>query len=115
MQMTRFAPSTMTATVTATRPSGRTPKLKRADQVIKSLGKQFVDLGNNACEFSAVKVPLHQIHDILNQQVSLYLHDCGRIRPDKQNKKVVARITFRSIVILVKFDVVKRNFNGCTG
>jgi hypothetical protein len=65
---------------------------------------------NNATEFRAIKVTLHETHDILDQQIALRLHDGRRIGADKHNEKVVSRFGTARFIIVFKLGVVESDF-----
>ena len=76
MQMARPATSAAAA-VPACRPTGAArglANLQRVDQGIEALREELVDLCHHATELGAVEMPLHHVHDILHQQVTLHLH-----------------------------------------
>jgi hypothetical protein len=60
------------------------------NQRVKALGKQFVNFGDHATQLGAVKMTLHHVDQILNQQVSLHLHDRSRIGAHKKHQKIIA-------------------------
>ena len=58
---------------------------------------------------------LHQIDQILHQQIALHLHDGRRRRTYKQHQEIVTRIAALLLVFFVELSVIKSNFQRGTG
>jgi len=91
MQVARFSPAPVTPTRTA---SGWFPELKGAHEVIKALTEKLVNFSDNAAQLGAIKMALHHVDDILDQQITLHLHDGCRVWPDEEHDKIIARFFF---------------------
>ena len=105
----------MTAAATAALPFGRLADFKRTDQGLETLGEKFVHLGDNFGQLRSLKVALHQIDQVLHQQIALHLHDGGRCGTHKQHEEIVTRIATLLFVVFIKFGVVKRDFQRGAG
>ena len=68
----------------------RLAQIQRANQCVKALGKELVYFGHNVAQLCAVKVALHQLYHVIDQQVALHLHDRLRVGADEQHHKIVA-------------------------
>ena len=104
------------AAVPATGTAGLPAELQRIDQRIKTLAEQLVDFRYHTDQLGAIKMALHQAHHVLHQQVALDLHDGGRVGPDEQHHKIVARLGLGVFfVVLVKLDIIESDFNRGPG
>jgi dCTP deaminase len=116
VQVTRLTPTAVPrAAVTAPRTTRRFAQLKRAHQVVKALTEQLVDLGHHATQLCAIKMTLHHVHHVLNQQVALDLHDGGRVRPHEKHDEVITRLGIRLFILVIKLRIVKSNLDCRTG
>ena len=57
---------------------------------------------------------LHQIDQILHQQIALYLHDGRRRRAYKQHQEIITRIAALLLVFFIELSIVKSNFQRRT-
>ena len=96
------ATATAMAAAVATRTPWRLAQLERADQVVKTLTEQLVDLRHNAGQLGAIKMSLHHVHHIMDQQVTLGLHDRARVRTDKEHHKIISRFSAAGFIFIVK-------------
>ena len=54
---------------------------------------------------------LHHVDHIVDEQITLGLHDRTWIRTDKQHHKIIARVSATGFVFVVKFGVVKSDLD----
>ena len=99
------------ATVVAPRATRGLAQLERADEVVKPLAEEFVNLGHHPRELRAIKMALHHVDHIVDQQISLGLHDGRRVGADKQHHKIVTRLGTTGLILVVEFGIVKSDFN----
>lgn len=111
MQMARTTPATMAA-CRATRPARGLADFQRVHKGIETLSEKLVDLSNNAPKLGTIKMTLHHVDDILNEQITLDLHDGSRGGPHEKHQEVVARFCTFTTIFLFELSIVEGHFEG---
>ena len=112
--MTRLSATTVPATK-APATARRLANLQGTYQRIKPKCKQLIHFRNYATKLGTIKVALHHIDKVLHQQVTLDLHDGGRIGTYKQHDKIITRLPALSITVFVEVCIIKSNLNRRPG
>ena len=87
--MTRLS-TAMTAAMAAIGPTWGTAQVEGVHQIVKALREKLVNLIDHPTQLSALKVALHQVNHVIDQHVTLRLHDVGGRGAYEQHHEIIA-------------------------